>query len=259
MDDVIAQVRADLPHTLIAVDFDGTLAPIVPNPDDSRPLPGAMAALHQLAERGAQIAVITGRDARTVLRLGNFTDLPGLVIEGLYGAEQWRDGELDSPTAPPELDQLRTELPILLREHHADPAVWIEDKRLSLVVHARRASDPQAALRAVRRPVEQLADRLHLEAHPGRGVLELRLAGYDKGSALERLVDRFGPASVLYLGDDLGDLPAFLTIAQLRRRALSAWAIAVGSAEVPQLGAAADLELDGPDAVVEFLAALAST
>ena len=68
------------PHlagALVATDFDGTLAPLVPDPEASRPVHGAIEALTALAARGAQVAVITGRDARTVVRLGGLDAVPG--------------------------------------------------------------------------------------------------------------------------------------------------------------------------------------
>ena len=251
---LIDEVRADLDHALVAVDFDGTLAPIVPDPADSRPAPGALAALRKLAERGAQVAVITGRDARTVLELGRLDGIPGLIIEGLYGAEQWHDGALQTPPEPASMQRLRAELPALLET--GDPVLWIEDKRLSLVVHGRRAPDPEAALDTVRDAVGALGETLGLDVHPGRGVIELRLPGYEKGGALRRLVDEVRPATVLFVGDDVGDLPAFEVIAQLRGNGTRAWSVAVVSAEVPEVAEAADVAVDGPAGVVALLEAL---
>ena len=89
--EIVTAVRADLPHALVALDFDGTLAPLVPDPAASRPLPGTVTALRTLARRGTLVAVITGRDARTAIELGGFDAVPGLVVEGLYGAETWHD------------------------------------------------------------------------------------------------------------------------------------------------------------------------
>jgi len=251
---LIDEVRADLDHALVAVDFDGTLAPIVPDPADSRPAPGALAALRKLAERGAQVAVITGRDARTVLELGRLDVIPGLIIEGLYGAEQWRDGALRTPPEPESMQRLRAELPVLLEA--GDPVLWIEDKRLSLVVHGRRAPDPEAALDTVRDAVAALGETLGLDVHPGRGVIELRLPGYEKGGALRRLVDEVRPATVLFIGDDVGDLPAFEAVAQLRGNGTRAWSVAVVSAEVPEVAEVADVAVDGPAGVVALLEAL---
>jgi trehalose 6-phosphate phosphatase len=255
--DVVKVLRADLPRTLIALDFDGTLAPIVADPASSRPAPGAVAALTTLAEAGARIAVITGRDAPTALELGGFAAVPGLVIEGNYGAETWQDGELSVPNQPPEIVALRERLPAVVAQHAGDPAVWIEDKGLSLVVHARRAADPAAAIDQLRGPVGELAEQLGLDPHAGRGVLEIRIPGYDKGVALLRLVERFDPTAVLFAGDDLGDLPAFAAIRRLRAEGRTAWGLGAASAEVPELAEAADLNVDGPAGVVALLTELA--
>lgn len=256
--EVIAAVRHDTTHALIAFDFDGTLSPIVPDPAQSRPAAGAVDALRSLAEQGATVAIITGRDARTVLRLGGLDTVPNLIVEGLYGAERWQHGTLETLPEPPALKRLRTELPALVATHAVDPEVWIEDKRLSLVVHSRRAADPVAALAPLHAPVGALARELGLELHPGRAVLEVRLPGYDKGSALRRLVSEVHPAVVLFVGDDVGDLPAFAEISRLRREGLVAWSAAAASSEAPAVARAADLSIAGPAEVVALIRQLVS-
>jgi trehalose 6-phosphate phosphatase len=179
-----------------------------------------------------------------------------VVIEGLYGAESWQAGELTALAEPPEIGLLRERLPSVVAAHTDDPEVWIEDKRLSLVVHTRRAADPAAELSALRAPVSELAAQLGLETHDGREVLEIRLPGYDKGSVLRRLVARFDPAAVLFAGDDIGDLPAFSVVRALRERGVPAWGVAASSAEVSALDEAADVHVDGPAGVLELLIAL---
>jgi trehalose 6-phosphate phosphatase len=256
-DEVIAELRSRLPGALIAMDFDGTLSPIVDNPEESRPSPGALDALTDLAQRGAHIGVVTGRDALTVLRLGGLEAVPDVLIEGLYGLEQWHAGELNSPDTPAPMAELGRRLPDLLTSVRADDGVWIENKRLSLVVHTRPAADPAGEQERLRGPARQLATRLGLELHAGRNVLEFRLPGYDKGAALRRLVDATEPGAVLYAGDDVGDVPAFEAVAELRRAGLPAWGVAAVSAEAPPtVTGAADVTVDGPAGVVAFLQAL---
>jgi trehalose 6-phosphate phosphatase len=254
--EVVQALRGELPRTLIALDFDGTLAPIVSDPAASHPEPGVIGALAALARAGAQIAVITGRDAGTAAELGGFEAVPGLVIEGLYGAESWQAGELTTPDEPAAIGRLRDQLPSLLAAHSSDPQVWIEDKRLSLVVHTRRAADPGAELSSLRQPVSDLASSLGLEVHDGRHVLEIRLPGYDKGAVLRRLVVRFEPSAVLFAGDDVGDLPAFGVVPELRDRGLLAFGVAASSSEVSALDEVADLHVDGPAGVLQLLVAL---
>jgi trehalose 6-phosphate phosphatase len=250
---LIAALRPHPAGALVATDFDGTLAPLVPNPDDSRPAAGAIEALTALTGAGAQVAVITGRDARTVVRLGGFDAVPGIIVAGLYGMETWTDGELSSPPTPSAIEQLRTQLPSVVAA--GDPALWIEDKRLSLVVHARRAADPDAALAERATAVGALADELGFEVHPGSGVLELRLPGFDKAGALARLAD--GHDAVLYLGDDLGDLPAFAEIRRMRSAGRVAYSVGVLSSAADGIADACDLALRDPAAVVALLAELA--
>ena len=136
--------------------------------------------------------------------------------------------------------------------------MWIEDKRLSLVVHGRLATDPERALDPLRDAVAALGTELGLEVHRGRGVIELRLAGYDKGGALLRLVDQVAPGAVLFIGDDVGDLPAFAAVATLRQRGLPAWSVAAVSAEVPDVADAADIRVAGPAGVARLLSGLIS-
>ncbi len=252
--DLVAAVRPQRGRALIATDFDGTLAPLERHPEDSRLAAGALDALTTLAELGAQIAVITGRDARTVLRLGGLASVPGLTVAGIYGVETWTDGALRTPDTPPAMTALQRRLPAAL--HGADPAIWIEDKRLSLVVHARQAADPAAALATISDRVRALGAELGLEVHPGSDVLELRLPGYDKAQALARLAE--GHGLVLFFGDDTGDLPAFEQIHVLRARGVPAWGVGVLASGADGIADAADVTLPDPSAVVDLLRALAN-
>ncbi|HEV7204427.1 MAG TPA: trehalose-phosphatase [Jatrophihabitans sp.] len=254
---LVASLAPVLDGAVIATDFDGTLAPLQRDPQDSRPVEGSLAALTALAERGAHIAVITGRDAHTVLRLGGLATVPGLTVAGLYGAETWAEGELSTPDTPPAMESLQDQLPSVLADAYPDPDVWVEDKRLSLVVHVRRTADPDGALAALHDPVRGLAEDLELEMHPGAHVLELRLPGIDKAGALSRLVDEHDPRGVLYLGDDLGDLPAFAEIARLRDAGRTAWSVGVLSSSADAVRDACDVTVPDPRAVVTLLRALA--
>jgi trehalose 6-phosphate phosphatase len=252
--EIVSAVRPLLDRALVATDFDGTLAPLVLDPTTSRPVDGAIDALRALAGHGAQIAVITGRDAETVLRLGSLEDVPGLIVAGVYGVETWRDGELRTPDTPAAVVELRKRLPQAVQAA-GDPDVWIEDKRLSLVVHTRRSADPAAALDALEVPVTEVGEALGFEVHRGSDVLELRLPGHDKAGALARLAE--GHEAVVFLGDDLGDLPAFAEVRRLRAVGAVAYGIGVRSSGVAEIEGQADAYVDDPAAVVRFFRAVA--
>jgi len=244
-------------RALIGTDFDGTLAPIVPDPQAARALPGAAPALARLARAVGTVAVITGRPAAEAVRYGGLDAVPGLIVLGHYGGQRWQDGRLTGPGSPPAIAAARQALPGLLERAGAGPGTWVEDKELALAVHTRRAADPEAALRRLAAPLTDLAAGLGLAAEPGRLVIELRLPGTDKGAALTGLVAERGAGSVLFCGDDLGDLPAFAAVRELRAAGLPGCAAASASPESPQVAAAADLVVEGPEGIVALLAALA--
>jgi trehalose 6-phosphate phosphatase len=245
-------------HALIAVDYDGTLAPIVDHPGEARAYPGAVAAMTALAKVVGTVAIITGRPPADAVRLGGFEAVPGLIVLGHYGWQRWQDGRLTAPESPPALAAARAALPGLLRDADAPAGTWIEDKAHALAVHTRRAADPQAALRRLSGPLHELAGRLGLAAEPGRFVIELRPPGVDKGTALTGLVRERAATSDLYCGDDLGDLRAFAAVRDLRASGVPGCAVASASPESPQVAAEADLVVDGPAGVVALLEAIAA-
>ncbi|PCG84000.1 trehalose-phosphatase [Streptomyces sp. WZ.A104] len=261
----LSAVLARPDRAVIALDFDGTLADIVPDPEQARAHPGAVPALAALAPKVASIAVITGRPAGVAVRHGGFAGVPGLehlVVLGHYGAERWDavTGTVHAPAPHPGVSAVRAELPGVLHEFGAWRGTWIEEKGQAVAVHTRRAKDPQAAFEALRGPLGELAARHGLIVEPGRLVLELRPPGMDKGVALADYVTELDAESVVYAGDDLGDLAAFAAVEKLRSGGpdgIPGLLVCSGSAEVPELAERADLSVPGPAAVVAFLAALA--
>ena len=252
----LVAILDDPAGALIALDFDGTLAPIVADPARARALPAAVGAMTILAPLVRVMAVITGRPAMTAVEYGSLRRIPGVVVLGLYGRQRWADGKLSSPPAPPGLAVARQRLPGLLAAAGAPEGTWVEDKTDALAVHTRRAADPAAALAALRGPLVDLAADTGLRAQDGRLVIELRPPGADKGQALRDLVAEAGPSAVLYAGDDVGDRPAFAAIRELRSAGLPGLAVCAGSAEVTELADLADLVLDGPEGVAGLLVAL---
>jgi trehalose 6-phosphate phosphatase len=209
----------DLDRAVVAIDFDGTLSPMSPHPRDARIDPAAVHQLRRIAEAGATVAVVTGRSVESLLDVAGaeLETIPRLAIEGMYGAEHLSNGVLTTVPTPRRIHRLREDLPVAITAAVSDPDVWIEDKRLSLVVHTRMTTDPRALQSALERPLGDVAAKHGMELHLGKEVLELRLPGIDKATALERLVDTTTRA-VLYAGDDIGDLPAFAFVRRWRVR-----------------------------------------
>ncbi|MBB6118220.1 trehalose-phosphatase [Nocardiopsis algeriensis] len=241
---------------LAAFDFDGTLAPVVEDPEASAPYPGIVEQLTDLASLVGNVAVVTGRPAATAVRLGGLERVPGITVLGHYGAERWVDGRLLAADPPPGVSLVRQELPGLLERTGAPEGTWIEDKGRSLAVHTRRAAEPEAALAMLIPHLSELAERADLQLEPGRLVMEIRPSGVDKGEALTALVTERQADTVLFAGDDLGDLPAFEAVAQLRERGVSGLSVCVHSSEVAVLSEVTDLLVEGPAGLSELLGSL---
>jgi trehalose 6-phosphate phosphatase len=258
----LAALLARPGKAVVVLDFDGTLADIVPDPEQARAHPRAVPALAALAPRVASVAVLTGRPAAVAVRYGGFAGVPGLdhlVVLGHYGAERWdaTTGTVNAPAPHPGVAAARAELPGFLDTFGAWSGTWIEEKGQAVAVHTRRATDPQAAFEALRAPLSELAARHGLILEPGRMVLELRPPGVDKGVALTEYVREVGAETVVYAGDDLGDLPAFAAVKRLRADGHPGLLICSGTTDVPEVAAEGDLLLPGPGAVADFLAAVA--
>ncbi|GAA1850774.1 trehalose-phosphatase [Microlunatus capsulatus] len=243
--------------TLVALDFDGTLAPIIDDPDRAAAHPAAVDALEELATLVGTVAVVTGRPARTAVRLGGFAGRPGLgsmVVLGQYGVERWdaATGEFDLPPEPAAVTAAGEELPGLLEDLGLG-AARIEHKGRALGVHTRELDQPQQAYRTLLEPVRALAARHGLTVEPGRNVLEIRAPGTDKGDAVRRLVAETGATAVVFGGDDLGDLPAFEAVAALRAEGLPGLLLASASHEEDALSRLADVVVDGPAGVAAWL------
>jgi trehalose 6-phosphate phosphatase len=253
----LAGIVRDPGRALIAMDFDGTLAPIVAEPSAARPHPAVLPALRRLAPRVGTLAVITGRPAPAAVELGGFAGIPGLIVIGHHGWERWEAGRLTSPPPPPGVAPARARLPGVLASAGAPEGTWVEDKGHALVVHTRRTAEPQRALDALGAPLAKLAADTGLACEPGRLVIELRPRGIDKGTAITALAAERNPVAILFAGDDLGDLPAFAAVRALRASGHEGVTVASASGEVTALADEADLVVDGPDGVSALLVSLA--
>ncbi|HEX7739368.1 MAG TPA: trehalose-phosphatase [Marmoricola sp.] len=255
--DEIARAGATL---AVALDFDGTLAPIVEDPRTARIAPEAPGVLAELSTHIRALAVITGRPARQVLDLGGLDGLgaemeqreSALFVFGQYGNERWSSDSphVISPPPPPGLAGFLAELPRLLRESGTQP--WVEEKGIAVALHTRALDDPQAAYDTLLPVIAAAAHEHGLRVEPGRYVIEVRGPGMDKGQALRRFVDEVGAGAVLYVGDDLGDLDAFATVEELREEGVPGLIVCARATE-SAIAEQADIVVTGPAGVLALL------
>jgi trehalose 6-phosphate phosphatase len=251
----LAHLRRRPAGAAVISDFDGTLSPIVEDPDAAAPAPGALDLLHRLAGRYRTVAVVSGRPASFLAeRLELASRRSGLLAVGLYGLEEVDAGGTVRTFAGAEAWRAAVERAAADADAALPPDVHVERKGLSVTLHWRRAPEHAAAAAEL---AERLAGELGLELRHGRMSAELSPPlRVDKGTVVERLCA--GAGAALYAGDDLGDLPALAALGRLRAGgAVETLGVAVRSAEAPaELLAAADLVVDGVEGVLALLAEL---
>ena len=243
-------------RTGIEVDFDGTLAEIVPDPALATPIVGVTEVLDALAERFAVTAIVSGRPVSFLVdRLDIGASSTPLEIFGEYGIEHRNpDG---SVSRDPQAAQYADAVAGAVAEARAAAplGVIIEEKGISLTLNWRSAPELAEEARAL---AEQLAERHGLAIRPGKMANELvPKVARDKGSIVTALFAGLSAGCVV--GDDVGDIPAFNALTALANDGgFDAVRVVASSPEVPkELIEAADVIVDGPHGALEFLTELA--
>lgn len=245
---VVAALRADPTRTAVLLDFDGTLAPIVEDPAAATPLLGTPEVLRSLSGAFGLVAVVSGRPVSYLqahLPLG-----PELI--GLYGLERASGDQVEThPEAAPwrrVIDDVAAAASAELPE-----GVGVEHKGLSLTLHMRPRPelaplvDAWAAAAAARSGLHVRRARMSAELHPPVDA--------DKGTVVDGLLA--GRSTACFVGDDVGDLPAFDALDRFTAAGGVAFRVVVESAETdPALLARADAVVAGPVAVLALLSAL---
>ncbi len=247
---------------VVGLDFDGTLAPIVDNPEYAHIHPDAGEVLVALASQVRAVAVITGRPARQALDLGGLEEVGNAIGEsgrelfvlGQYGNERWTstDRRVISPKPPRGLATFMGELPRLLRRADATGA-WLEEKGLAVAVHTRRLDDPEAAFERLLPLLSEAAKSHDLDVEPGRWVVEVRAHGMNKGAAVRRLTKEVGAKAFVFGGDDLGDVEAFKAVEELRGQGLPCLLVWAEHDDHNALADMADVVVDGPEGTLDLL------
>jgi trehalose-phosphatase len=237
-------------HTvLVALDFDGTLAHLVDNPDDARMTPGAREALSRLGDdSGVVIALVSGRGAKNLIDVSQPDDSWWIV--GSHGIEVVSPGASLESGLTPELLANREKLWQQFGQIATTcPGVWVEEKTWGAALHTRGVSaDVEGAAHlALRQVIDSWGDTL--TTRTGHGILESSLGTAHKGDGIGRVAQATTPDVIVFIGDDVTDEDGF-------------WALGNNDVgiKVGQGNTRARYRLQGgPDEVATFLADLADS
>lgn len=240
--------RAD--RCVLFFDFDGTLAPVGDDPTSVQPAPKVLAAIESLTGVVQRIAIVSARPV-DFLR-AQFAAISDVDLYGLYGLEH-SHGSGPTVTEPAALpwvpameelaDRARAELP---------GGTLVEYKRLSVALHYRTAPELAGAVEAWG---HEQAERLGLRVQSGRMVIELKPpVDRDKGMVIGEAVSTASCA--WYFGDDVSDIKAFAALRahEAANPDFFGVCVAVANSETGHdVSAAADLTIDSPEALGDFL------
>ena len=191
---------------LVALDVDGTISPIVRDPDLARIPATTLSNLEALARApGVELALITGRALSSLARMEQ--------LEGIWRAVE-HGGLVLGPGQAPAPRELRPERreALGLFQHWVETRAqdaFIEYKPQAIAVHVRAiASEDPARAAKLLGEADELAQNLGLHVRRGKALREAEAVHHDKGSALAEIFERSGASSVFFAGDDLTDFPA---------------------------------------------------
>ena len=254
-DDELARRVARTP-LLVALDIDGTLAPIAPTPSEAEVPPPTRALLATLVRRpDTRVAVVTGRAARDGQRL---VPVDGVWVIGNHGIERAAPGGalVADPDIAPYASRIADAVDALTGLTREMRGVLVENKQWTMSVHTRLAD--RDIVPVVERMVHDLGDQLGLRVLHGKEILELRPpVPVHKGTALLALARELGAldaGGVLYAGDDRTDEDAFELLREEGERAVT---IRVGPCGAPG-ETAAEWFVDDTTDVTRLLAWLAA-
>lgn len=209
----LTDALADLARTeslLVALDFDGTLAPLVDDPAAARALPEAREAMLALLEAPrTRVALISGRAMASLIDVSEAPD--GVLLSGSHGVEERLDTAPVVTLTSDESDRVKRLGDALHRVAASYEGVWVEVKPAGFALHSRLAGDADA--RAAQQDASAAVSLIEgLTSRPGNNVLEFSVRSTTKGDAVMRLRRHSGATAVLFAGDDVTDEDAFAAL-----------------------------------------------
>lgn len=244
---------------VVLLDYDGTLTPIVSNPDAAVLSPATRDTILTLASTDITVGVVSGR---SLPKIKNFVDVEGICYAGSHGfdvevpSSNGRVGRVHQHSADllPQLAEIRDQLNVQLRDV---PGAMVEDNKFSISAHYRNVPQERQI------EIEQAVDRMMaqysgMKKGHGKMVYEIKPdVKWNKGEAVLWVLNALDlqqcadDVFVIYIGDDTTDEDAFAVL--LDHDTYHGMGIKVTEATTRSR---ATMTLRDPDEVFEFLRAL---
>jgi trehalose 6-phosphate phosphatase len=237
----------------LITDVDGTISEIAPTPQEARVSPSCRRYLNVLSRQLALVAAVSGRP---VSQVRDMVGISGLVYIGNHGLEHGAGNHTELPHRAGDYLKRVKSITKELAPLRSIPGVSIENKGVTLTIHYRLSSQPQAVEREILNSVKALAQAKDFRVIRGKMAINLLPpAEVNKGTATLDLIREYGLQGGLYLGDDLTDIDAFRAMHTAAHNLnFQGFAIGVTSPETPEkLIVAADFTLNGVSDVERFL------
>jgi len=201
------------PRILIGADFDGTLAPFVTDPMQSRAAPGTLTSLYAAASLpGVTVALVSGRELETLRTLTAIPRTSPIVLVGSHGGQSsLADVEGSATLNQVDLARLAAASADLAEVAAAHPGTRIELKPGAVALHT-RGVDPSVAAAALTAAAALSSRHAGVQVIPGKQVVELTVVETDKGQALRALAAARAVEATTYFGDDVTDERAFAVL-----------------------------------------------
>lgn len=254
-EDNIRLVREVLSHQPLglAIDIDGTISEIAATPDEASVTEECRKWLAFLRKHLCLVAAVSGRSASAARAM---VGVESLLYLGNHGLERWEcENVRVRPDATPYLQTISRSLSELAGRLHLD-GLSFENKEVTAAIHFRNAKRPELAREAILHAIKESRIDAELRITEGKMVIELRPpVEANKGIAIKELVKEYKLAALIYIGDDLTDVDAFVALRELRAaEGIRTLAIGVVGSETPvEVLRHADLVLNGVPEVERFL------